>query len=239
MSDIEQDLKNNPIKQNVGYIVSMMMVLFLLGLIISTQTKKHIEAEISGIPASRKLDELVLVLKEAQNKKSDLEKQLTGLRQQMHNYEKGSMPAGMSNLQFQRLYQIAGLTSVKGGGIVIKIDDSKNAENTSSDNDGLVHSDDILKIVNELKSSGAKALAINNQRLVTTSEIVTAGSSIMVNQSRLTPPYLIKAIGPSDTMISALKMRGGIVEYLEVFGIKVYVQSIPDLTIPPYTGSLS
>lgn len=239
MSENEQNIKNDSMRQNIGYICSMMVVFLVLGLIISTQTRKHIEAENSGIPASRKLDELVLILKEAQSKKTDLEKQLTGLRQQMHGFNKGSLPTGLSNLQFQKLYQIAGLTSLKGQGIVLKIDDSGNVGKTTPDNDGLVHSDDILKIINEIKASGAKAIAINNQRLVTTSEIVTAGNSIMVNQSRLTPPYTIKAIGPTDTMISALKMRGGIVEYLEVFGIKVNIEAQPDISIPPYTGSLS
>ncbi|MDD3014552.1 MAG: DUF881 domain-containing protein [Candidatus Gastranaerophilales bacterium] len=239
MIENEQNIKTNSIRQNIGYICSMMIVFFVLGLIISTQTKKHIEAENSGIPAARKLDELVLILKEAQNKKSDLEKQLTRLRQQMHSFNKESLPAGLSNRQFQKLYQIAGLTSVKGNGIILNINDSGNIKISSPDNDGLVHSDDILKIINEIKASGAKAIAINNQRLVTTSEIVTAGNSIMVNQSRLTPPYIIKAIGPSNTMISALKMRGGIIEYLEVFGIKINIEIKPDLTIPPYTGSLS
>jgi uncharacterized protein YlxW (UPF0749 family) len=235
----EQNIKTNSIWQSVGYISSMVLVLFLLGLIISSQTRKHIEAENSGIPASRKLDELVLILKEAQNKKSDLEKQLANLRQQIHSYNKESMPEGLSNLQFQKLYQIAGLTAVKGEGIVLNIKDSGNTERQNSDNDGLVHSDDILKIINEIKASGAKAIAINNQRLVTTSEIVTAGNSIMVNQSRLIPPYTIKAVGPSDTMMSALKMRGGILEYLEVFGIKITIEAKPDISIPPYTGSLS
>jgi len=239
MIENEQDIKKNSLRPNIGYIGSMMIVFFVLGLIIATQTKKHIEAENSGIPASRQLNELVLILKETQNKKSDLEKQLAGLRQQMHSFDKESLPAGLSNLQFQKLYQIAGLTPVKGNGIILSLNDSGNIDMSSTDNDGLVHSDDILKIINEIKASGAKAIAINNQRLVTTSEIITAGNNIMVNQSRLTSPYIIKAIGPSDTMISALKMRGGIVEYLEVFGIKVNIETRPDLTIPPYTGSLS
>lgn len=239
MTSTDQNIKNHSIWQSVGYIGSMMLVLFLLGLIISTQTRKHIEAENSRIPATRQLDELVLILKEAQNKKTDLEKQLASLRQQIHSYNQESKPEGLSNSQFQKLYQIAGLTAVKGEGIILDINDSGNEQRQNSDNDGLVHSEDILKIINEMKSAGAKAISINNQRLVTTSEIVTAGNSIMVNQSRLVPPYTIKAVGPADTMMSALKMRGGILEYLEVFGIKINIRTKPEITIPPYTGSLS
>lgn len=225
--------------RNSGYLVCMVLLLFSLGFIISTQTKRHIEAEKSMIPDKIKLDELVLIFKETQNKKSDLEKQLATLRQQVHKLNEGSLPPGLSSYQFQELYRIAGLTSVKGEGIIIKLDDAGNFEKKSYDSDGLIHSDDMLKIINELKASGAKAISINNQRLVTTSEIVTAGSNIMANQTRLAPPYVIKAIGPADTMIASLKIRGGIMEYLEVFNIKISIETKPDLTVPPYTGSLS
>jgi uncharacterized protein YlxW (UPF0749 family) len=161
MGENEQDIKKNSMRQNIGYIGSMMIVFFVLGLIIATQTKKHIEAENLGISSSRKLDELVLILKETQNKRSDLEKQLTGLRQQMHSFSKESLPSGFSSVQLQKLYQIAGLTSVKGDGIILSIDDSKNISMSSPDNDGLVHSDDILKIINEIKASGAKAMRMD------------------------------------------------------------------------------
>lgn len=246
----ENELTEKPSLANtIGYIVSMSFLFIVIGLIISTQTKKHIEAKEAIIPAGRQLNELVLLLKEAQLKKADLEKQLVNLRQQVHKIEKKDLPPSLSSSQFQKLYQIAGLTPVKGAGITIKLDDQKpfnhipseenSSENDILNNDGYVRSDDLLNIVNELKASGAKAISINNQRIVTTSEIVTAGNSIMLNQTRLIPPYIIKALGPSETMSSALKMRGGIVECLEVFGIKITIESKPNITIPAYTGSLS
>jgi uncharacterized protein YlxW (UPF0749 family) len=208
-------------------------------LIVSTQTKVYIDAENSKIPESRQLNQLVVLLKDSQNKKIDLEKQLIKIRQQFNDISKGKLPESLADNQLQKLYQISGLTSVAGKGIIIKLDDRNNISKASANNDALVQSDDILKIINELKASGAKAISVNNLRLVTTSEVVTAGSNIMINQTRLVPPYIIKAVGPTDTMIASLKMRGGIVEYLEVFGIKVTIKEKPDITVSPFTGSLS
>ncbi|MFH0703103.1 MAG: DUF881 domain-containing protein [bacterium] len=231
--------KKYSLAQNIGYFIAMGGLLLILGFIISIQTKKYIEVRNSEIPAERRLNELVLLLKESQNKKTELEGQLIKLRQQVQKLGKESLSSRLADRQFQKLYQIAGLTTIKGKGITIKFDNDKNLKKIPlNNNDGFIQSDDLLKVINELKASGAKAIAINNQRLITTSEIVTAGNSIMVNQSRLIPPYLIKAIGPSDTMISALKIRGGIVEYLEAFDIKVHMETKSDIIIPPYTGNL-
>lgn len=242
-----ENQQENRKSRGAGYLISMGMILLLLGTIISSQTIRHIQVEKSRIPETRQLDQLVILLKETKNKKIDMEKQLAKLRQQVHDMDTKSLPAGLSNPQLQRLYQIAGLTSVKGFGIEIKLVDGSTADksfqgysqdNNLINNDGLIHSDDILKIINELKAAGATALSVNNQRIITTSEIVTAGSSIMVNQARIIPPYVIKAVGPADTMISALKMRGGIAEFLEAFGIQVSISKKSDITVTPYTGSL-
>ena len=237
--EIVEEPHKYTLSQNIGYIIVMGLLLSILGSIISTQTKVYIDAENSKIPESRQLNQLVVLLKDSQNKKSDLEKQLIKLRQQMNDINKGKLPESLADNQLQKLYQISGLTALTGKGIIIKLDDRNNNTKTSANSDAFVQSDDILKIINELKASGSKAISVNNLRLVTTSEIVTAGSNIMINQTRLVPPYIIKAVGPTDTMIASLKMRGGIIEYLEVFGIKVDIKEKSDITIPPFTGSLS
>ena len=242
MSENENE-QSQPVKetvsQNIGYYTIMSILLIIVGLILSTQTIRHFNAKESRIPDTRQLYELVVILKETQNKKAELEKQLLKIRYQVEKINKETLPANYYGDQLKKLLQIAGLTQVKGNGIIIKLDDKDNLKRNTASNDGFVQSDDLLKIINELKASGAKAISLNNQRLITTSEVVTAGNSIMINQARLIPPYVIKAIGPSDTMISALKMRGGIVEYLEVFNIKISIETESNLVIPPYTGNIN
>lgn len=242
MTDNEQKKKRFFSVGDIGYITTMGILFLILGIIISTQTQKHIEAELANLPVERQLNGLIDLLKETQNKKAGLEQQLDKLKQQVNVLNKQSNSRGLSNQQFKFLYQIAGLTPVNGEGIIIKLEDQKpeavSKNNELLNNDGLLHSDDLLKIINELKAAGAKAIAINDQRLVTTSEIITAGNSILVNQSRLIPPYIIKVVGPVDTMFSSLKMRGGIVEYLEVYGFKINIEKKSNLKIPAYNKAL-
>ena len=56
---------------------------------------------------------------------------------------------------------------------------------------------DLLYIINDLKRGGAEAISINEQRIISTSEIRCVGNTILVNTTRLAPPYHIKVIGLS------------------------------------------
>ncbi len=72
----------------------------------------------------------------------------------------------------------------------------------------LIHDEDLLKLVNELKAAGAEAITVNEQRVVASTEIRCAGPTISVNNNRISPPYVIQAIGDPAGLESALKMRG-------------------------------
>ena len=94
---------------------------------------------------------------------------------------------------------------------------------SNSDNTNLyiIHDEDILKVINELRAAGAEAISLNDQRLISTSEIRCAGPTISVNNTRVAAPFVIKAIGNAKSMEDAIKMRGGVAETLSVWGIQV------------------
>lgn len=236
----KQETKFDSIRKNIGYVSSMGLLFLILGLIISTQFQSYIAIRRAGIPASRQVNELVSILKQVQSKKEDLEKQLFQVKEELNNANKNALIQKLSDSKFEKIYEVAGLTEVNGKGLIIKLEEqeSLNKNINFNNNDGMVHSDDLLKIINELKSAGARAISINNQRLVTTSEVVTAGNNIIINQMKLIPPYIIKAIGPQDTMYSSINIRGGIIEYIEVFGIKVNIYKNSNITISPFKGNL-
>lgn len=225
-------------KKNWGYIIPMGLLCVFIGLMIASQTKTHAKMESIKQAPSRQLEQTVVLLKEAESKKENLEKQVTELRKQIDEL-RNSSEIGIPQAQLDKIYVIAGLTEIKGKGVEVELDDRNSSKLPTPDNDGLIHSDDILKLVNELKSAGATALAVNNQRLVTTSEIIEAGSSIMVNQTRLVSPYTIYAIGDPETLKVSLSIRGSIIEYLRFYGIEVKINTNnPSITLPPYTGKL-
>ena len=118
------------------------------------------------------------------------------------------------------------------------IDDSK-IKSKAGENQNLyiIHDDDLLKVINELRAAGAEAISVNGQRLMATSEIRCAGPTLSVNNVRSAPPYEIRAIGDSATLESALRMRGGVMETLQVWGIQLEVKAAQDIVVPAYKGA--
>ena len=100
-----------------------------------------------------------------------------------------------------------------------------------------VLNEDILKVINELRAAGAEAISLNDQRLISTSEIRCAGPTISVNNTRVAAPFVIKAIGNAKSMEDAIKMRGGVAETLSVWGIQVDIKKDNNIVIPAYKGA--
>ncbi|MBQ1470415.1 MAG: DUF881 domain-containing protein, partial [Schwartzia sp.] len=99
------------------------------------------------------------------------------------------------------------------------------------------HDDDLLRVVNELRAAGAEVISINGQRIIATSEIRCAGPTLSVNNVRSAPPYEIHAIGDAATLENALKMRGGVMETLAVWGIQLEIQASENVEVPAYKGT--
>jgi len=80
-------------------------------------------------------------------------------------------------------------------------------------------------------------LAINEQRVIDTSEVRVAGNYIMVNGKHVAPPYKIKAIVDPDNATNALNMIGGSLERIRLF-IHVEVEKTDNLEIPKISEEL-
>ncbi|MBU6429590.1 MAG: DUF881 domain-containing protein [Cyanobacteria bacterium REEB65] len=173
------------------------------------------------------------MLKDSEHERSDLANEVADLRKQVSQLTRGHVPGVGRSGEI-----MSGETALSGPGVVVTINDSSKPLQRGEDpNIAIVHNDDLLRLVNELRSAGAEAVAINDQRLVDTSEIACAGTTILINKSRVAPPFLITAIGNPDTMASALGMRGGIVEYLQFYGIQVSIAKKSEVEVPTFDGS--
>ncbi|MBS6333161.1 MAG: DUF881 domain-containing protein, partial [Veillonella sp.] len=138
----------------------------------------------------------------------------------------------------EQLMMKAALTNVKGTGVSVLIEDSlKPIQSGENPNLYVIHDEDILRIVNELRAGGAEAIAINDQRLIGTSEIRCSGPTITVNGKVFGAPFTVKAIGDPKTLNSALTMRGGVVDSLKHWGIKVTIKEENEIAIPAFTGT--
>lgn len=58
-----------------------------------------------------------------------------------------------------------------------------------------------------------------------------------MNNIRLGPPYEIKAIGNPQDLENGLRMRGGQVELLQVWGMQITIKREDKIKIPAYKGT--
>jgi len=144
----------------------------------------------------------------------------------------GSTFSGVIAEQLYRTRILAGLTDVEGEGVVI----------TLTDNWGLVHDDTILMVLNDLRASGAEAISIgdvsgrNEQRLIATSEVRCTGPTVTVNGFRFATPFVIRAIGNAEMMVSALRMPGGAADLVEWIGATIDIQIEEHIEISAFSG---
>lgn len=214
-----------PIRQGQ---VAIALVCVVLGIMLAVQfrTTRDIKA---SVPFQRVED-----LSQQLNK---VEKEREALLNEVYALRKASgAEAATRELQYVKMG--AGLVPVAGPGVLIVIDDSKRPTKPGENpNLYLIHDDDILKVINELRAAGAEAISINGQRLIASSEIRCAGPTLSVNNTRYSPPYEIRAIGDPSTLESALKLRGGVIETLQFWGIQVTVKKQDLVRIPAYKGA--
>lgn len=116
---------------------------------------------------------------------------------------------------------LLGTTDVHGEGIVININDGND----------LIHQEDIVILLDELKNAGAEAISVNEQRIISNTYVYCDGSVILIDGVKIGNPFVIKAIGDSETIYGAITRNKGYVATLTKDGIQVDVQKSEDLEI--------
>ncbi len=229
-----------PKTQTAGFMIFSSLMLLILSAVVLGLFLNHLQIqEEAEMAPTRRIQDLVSLLKQAESRRDSLEKEVAELRRKAVSSEN---PAQAQDPELKKLYEIAGFTPVSGAGITITLQDSKEPVQNDAHADpnaGKLQAEDLLKLINELKAAGAKALAINDQRIIVTTEVVPAGQTISVNQTHLSQPVVVKAIGDPDVLYNALKIRGGVMEYLDFFNIKVTMAKKEDVTVPAYKGTFA
>lgn len=223
--------------ENKATWISIAAVCLVLGIMLAIQFKTTQNYQESLLPS--RVNELSQRLNAVTEERDALAEEVLTLREKLKNsrdYDKA-----MSDLQeeLQRASMAACMIPVEGPGIVVTLDDSKRIlQPGENPNDLLIHDTDLLTVVNELKASGAEAISVNGERITAMTEIRCAGTMILVNWNKISPPFEIKAIGNPDMLESGLMIRGGVVEMLKIWGVQVNIQKVEKVSIPAYNGKL-
>src|SRR5947199_6091684 len=156
---------------------------------------------------------------------SDLQREVADLRSQVDRLRSGGNSTRQSSEALeQRVAQIAtaaGLNAMKGPGVKVTLDDSTLDKPPSGNvNDLVIHSQDVQAAVNALWGSGAEAVAINGQRVVTTSAVLCVGNTLLLNGSVYSPPYEITALGASEEHFAQDELVKRLHHDADTFGLR-------------------
>ena len=137
----------------------------------------------------------------------------------------------------------AGLTPRSGDGVVVQLDDARNVSVTSRDIDkSICHSTDLTDIINTAWKGGAEAIAVNDERVVSSSSVYCVGSTIMVNGRLMSPPFNVAAIGPQNGILGAFddpNQLQDIKQRRDVQGLGFHVTRASAIHVPAYSGALN
>ena len=192
---------------------------------------------------SRNTDLVSLVQSQSRHN-ADLTHQVTGLRAEVDRLtaeETGIDPERSAELDRQA--GIAGIGEVRGPAVSVTLDDAPEsvaAEGVDADL-LVVHQQDIQAIVNLLWQSGAEAMTIQGQRVISTTGIKCVGNTVVLHGIPYAPPYVIKAIGDRERLQNGLATSEFVTvfqRYVDAFGMVYQTGFEADAAFPGYRGSM-
>lgn len=230
-------------RRKQGNNLALLAVGLTVGLLLATSWR--VPAGTHAGEANDREERIYLSIERLEAEQRDLRETLGSLRRELGERQSAAeaesdrLEALRAELERQQL--LAGLTEVHGPGVRIILDDS--AANPPSGADAspyLIHEQDLRDIVNLLWMAGSEAIAINDERLVASSSIYCVGSTVMVNSTRLSPPYAIRAIGNPRVQQDYLRNPSYLPilkEKKRIYGLRFDVDAQASLMLPAYRGA--
>ena len=191
----------------ISVIISIGCAALILTMVMFTQFKTVEYTDIVAIETMRETElrsELAVwkeKYEEVQGKLNDTNNKIDEYKKQMSSEEDAEK---LLEQELNESEKFVGYTDVQGEGIIITLEDNdfRNIERF-----------DLISLVNELKIAGAEAISINEERVVTNTDIALINNSIiLVNSRRISGPYVVKAIGDKKYLESAITIKGGFLD---------------------------
>ncbi len=149
--------------------------------------------------------------------------------------------------QADALRGAAGFEAVHGPALTVELTDAPKdaiaaarADGSVSEEDLVVHQQDIQAVVNALWVGGAEAMTLQGQRVVSTTGIKCIGNTVVLHGVPYAPPYRITAIGDVTALEAALDNSdyvAGYKTYVVAHGLGYQVTTSDDVIMPAYDGS--
>ncbi|NLA95901.1 MAG: DUF881 domain-containing protein [Clostridiaceae bacterium] len=205
-----------------GFLVRQMM-----------ETGKGEDQEVAAIRQAKEIltqEEERLALLQSQN--FELEQRKKELLRRLEEYEDVS---GILTEMRENAF-LSAMTDVEGSGIVLTLDDKLDYDPLTDPIEAVIHDSTINYILNLLWAAGARAIAFNGVRLTAVSEISCVGPTILCYGIRQMPPYVIEAIGPGESMKTALETDSYLVHLIQAkIGIRRTITPEDELVLNSFS----
>lgn len=210
------------------------VVLVVLGFLFAVAYRKTVEEEPSR---SQARSGLVAQIKQRQAETD----RLTARAEQLRGEVSRQRDAALSSSDAARLRDLearTGLGRVRGDGVVVQLADAPGnpdaVTGAGGSGPGRVLYRDLQLVANALWAAGAEAIAVNDQRLTSTSTIRSAGEAILVDFRPVTGPYKVSAIGPGEmeSRFEASAAAALLRRVADETGLSFGVREAEDLTLP-------
>ena len=245
-------------KKQISITLGIMCFILTMSIIVQIKTMNNASATVGQTLTENGLRDEVLKWKEkydsVYSQLGQAENRLEKVRN-IATQDSSTSSAKQEELKNNNI--LLGLTDVTGPGMEIILKDNTNISSELLSTQILdmsklvVHNTDLTAIVNMLRHANAEAISINGQRIIATSAITCEGSVIKINGEKITSPFTIKAIGPTDLFYGSLmtaarkpsagqadRRTGGVCERtLFLFGIPAELRHVA-ARIPPETAML-
>lgn len=145
-------------------------------------------------------------------------------------------------LRLETASRQAGATAVRGPALKVVLTDAPLEIKPEGVADDLlvVHQQDIQMVVNLLWSSGAEAMTIQGQRVISTTGVKCVGNSVVLHGVPYAPPYEVVAIGDTAAMTATLDSSPAVAiykQYAAAYNLGWRQSTLFEVTMPAYQGS--
>ena len=196
--------------------------------------------------ADRDLPQLIM---EGDSRVAEKASVLDGLQKEVEALSKTNAPTDehLSSLTraADELAAPAATTKVRGAALEVTLDDAKRTADSLPDgftaDDIVVHQQDVQAVVNALWTSGAEAMMIQDQRVISTSAVRCVGNTLILQGRVYAPPYRITAIGDVDRMQQGLDGDASVniyKQYVDAVGLGYALHTHNSIEFPAYSGSV-
>ena len=157
----------------------------------------------------------------------------------------GDQSVRLLEKQSAPLMAAAGLSPLTGPGLKVTLDDAPRdsaVPAAATPDDLVVHQQDVQAVVNALWDGGAKAMMLQDQRVISTSAVRCVGNTLILQGRVYSPPYTITAVGDPAKLRAGLDRSPSIgiyLQYVAALRLGWSVQEAKALSVPAYTGPLA